>query len=177
VLGIIIAGLLVFYILGRWMIRKQLKPVKKLAVSANHIAEGNYNEALPFIDRHDEIGLLQNRFKQMQHSLQDQVEKLKEETAVLYQHGDIQLAAYDKTLEVDKMKTSFLNYMTNQVSIPVEDIDKAVTALCNNYQNLSKEEKDHLVNNIQLHTKTMVKLLNHVAHFAETETGKEAPND
>ena len=72
---------------------------------------------------------------------------------------------------------SFLNYMTNQVSIPVEDIDKAVTALCNNYQNLSKEEKDHLVNNIQLHTKTMVKLLNHVAHFAETETGKEAPND
>ncbi len=177
VLGIIIGGLLLFFILGSWMVRRQLKPLKKLTVSANHIAEGNYNETLPFIDRHDEIGLLQNRFKQMQHSLQDQVEKLKEETAVLYHHGDIQLADYDKTIEVDKIKTSFLNYMTNQVSIPVEDIDKAVTAFCNNYQNLSKEEKDHLVNNIQLHTKTMVKLLNHVAHFAETETGKEAPND
>ncbi len=177
VLGIIIAGLLVFYILGRWMICKQLKPVKKLAASANHIAEGNYNETLPFIDRHDEIGLLQNRFKQMQHSLQDQVEKLKEKMAVLYQHGNIQHAAYDKTLEVDKMKTSFLNYMTNQISVPVEGIDKAVTALCNNYQELSKEEKDRLVDNIQLQTQKTVELLDHVAHFAETETGKEAPND
>ena len=96
---------------------------------------------------------------------------------MLYQHGDIQHAAYDKTLEVDKMKTSFLNYMTNQISVPVEGIDKAVTALCNNYQELSKEEKDRLVDNIQLQTQTTVKLLDHVAHFAETETGKEAPND
>ena len=95
----------------------------------------------------------------------------------MYQHGDIQHAAYDKTLEVDKMKTSFLNYMTNQISVPVEGIDKAVTALCNNYQELSKEEKDRLVDNIQLQTQTTVKLLDHVAHFAKTETGKEAPND
>lgn len=177
VLGITIAGLLLFFVLGGWMVRRQLKPLRKLAVSANHIADGNYNETLPFIDRHDEIGLLQNRFKQMQHSLQDQVEELKEETAVLYQHGDMLLAAYDKTIEVDKIKTSILNYTTNQVSGPVEGIDKAVTALCNNYQDLSKEEKDRLVDNIQHYTQKMVELLNHVAHFAETEIGKEAPND
>ena len=79
--------------------------------------------------------------------------------------------------EVDKMRTSFLNYMTNQISVPVEGIDKAVTALCNNYQELSKEEKDRLVDNIQLQTQTTVKLLDHVAYFAKTETGKEAPND
>ena len=63
VLGIIIAGLLVFYILGRWMIRKQLKPVKKLAASANRIAEGNYNETLPFIDRQTGSNKCNTRFR------------------------------------------------------------------------------------------------------------------
>ena len=77
-LVIIIAfiSLLLFIVLSRWIIRKQLKPLRNLAKSAQYITDGNYNETLVYEDRSDEIGQLQNCFKQMQRSLQGQVDEL-----------------------------------------------------------------------------------------------------
>jgi len=172
VLAIAVVGLLLFFFLCSWIIRRQLKPVAQLAHSAHHIAEGNFNEKLPYTDRQDEIGLLQKRFEQMQHSLQKQVDELNEETTQLRQHGDMLRAAYNKTIETDEMKTSFLHYMADQMTVSTENIDKSTTKLCNDYQNLSDNEIDELVDNIQRKSQTFLELLKHVAHFAETDTGK-----
>ena len=175
VVVVAVISLLLFFLLYGWIIRRQLKPLKQLAKSAQHIAEGNYNEMLPYTDRHDEIGLLQSQFEQMQHSLQKQVEGLEEETEQLHQHGDMLRVAYDKTLEADAIKSSFLHYMTHQMAASAERIDGSVTTLCNNYQDAGKAEIDGLVDNIQRKSQTMVDLLNHMAHF--TDTGKEGGHD
>lgn len=177
VLGIAIAGIMVFFLLSSWIVHRQLKPLGLLAKSAQHIAEGNYNEMLPYTDRSDEIGQLQKRFNKMQSSLQNHVDELKEEEAQLQQHGDMLRAAYDKTVEADAMKTSFLHYMTNQIVAPAESIDKSVTTLCNNYHLITKHEVDCQVENIQWKGQTIVELLNHLAHFNENETGKEADHE
>ena len=108
----------------------------------------------------------------MQHSLQKQVDELNEETTQLRQHGDMLRAAYNKTIETDEMKTSFLHYMADQMTVSTENIDKSTTKLCNDYQNLSDNEIDELVDNIQRKSQTFLELLKHVAHFAETDTGK-----
>jgi plasmid maintenance system antidote protein VapI len=80
----------------------------------------------------------------------------------------------DKTVEGDKMKSSFLRYITNQMAEPMKSIDNSVTSICNNYQNISKEEMDQLVDNIQRQNQTMTNLLNPMAHFTKSDTGKEA---
>ena len=174
VVAIAILGLLLFFLLCSWVIRRQLKPLKRLIVSANYIAEGNYYEKLPDTDRQDEIGLLQNQFERMQHSLQNQVSELEEETAQLQQHGNMLRVAYEKAIETDELKSSFLLYMTNQMSAPAESIDNSVTTLCNHHRDLGQQETDCQVDNIQQQTRRMVEFLNHIAHFTKPDTGKEA---
>lgn len=159
------------------MLRKQLHPLRQLSRSAQTIANGKYNEMLPCTERNDEIGQLQNRFEQMQLSLQSKVDELNNETVRLHQHGDMLRVAYDKTLETDDMKSSFLNYMTNQMAASAESIDNSVTTLCNNYRDISQQEVGQQVDNIQRKGQTIVELLNYISHFAETNTGKEADHD
>ena len=115
VVAIAIIGLVLIFLLSSWVIRRQLKPLRQLIYSAQNVTNGNYHEPLPYTDRQDEIGLLQNRFEQMQHSLQLRVDNLKDETSQLHQNGDMLRVAYDNTVETDRIKTSFLHYMTNQM--------------------------------------------------------------
>ena len=177
VLGIAIAGILLFFLLSNWIFRRQLKPLKQLLMSTQHIANGDYNIMLPYSDRHDEIGLLQNRFEQMQRSLQNRVDEQKAETVLLHQHGNMLRVAYNKTIESDGLKTSFLKYLTHQMVAPVESIDSSAIILCNNFHGLSNQEIELQIDNILRKTQTMVELLNHMTHFTESDNGKEADHE
>ena len=141
VIAIAIAGMLLFFLLCSWVIRLQLKPLRMLTRSAQHIAEGDYSEIVPATNRDDEIGHLQNRFHKMQRSLQEKVNELEQETAELHHDSDILRASFGKTEEADRMRTSFLHYMTNQMALPSESIDRSVTTLCNNYHDIAKDRK------------------------------------
>ena len=82
VLLILIAlALLVTRIVGRIIIKRATKPLKKLADSAGEVAKGNFNTPLPRIKHNDEIRLLRDSFEGMQHSLSDYVDELKKTTA------------------------------------------------------------------------------------------------
>jgi methyl-accepting chemotaxis protein len=177
VIGIAIAGMLLFFLLCNWIIRMQLKPLRMLTRSAQRIAEGDYSEIVPDTNRDDEIGHLQNRFHKMQRSLQSQVDELEQETEELHHDSDILRASFGKTEEADRMRTSFLHYMTNQMALPSESIDRSVTALCNNYHDITKEEIEKQVTNIERKSETLVELLNHMSHFTEMEEGKEADHE
>lgn len=177
ILAVTLMGLLVFYLFCSWVIRNQLKPLKQLAKSAQRIAKGNYNEMLPYTERSDEIGLLQEHFEQMQHSLRDQVTELEDETEQLRQHGEMLNAARNKAIEADDMKTSFLHFMSLQMAAPVESIDGSVSALCNNYHDISQQDARQYADNIQRNSQKMVELLDFMAHFTLADTGKEAAHD
>ena len=176
-IGIAVIGLLVFFVLATWLIRRQLKPLRLLTNSAQRIAEGNLNEKISETDREDEIGQLQNRFCKMQQSLQNQIHELEQTTVQLNQRSDVLRTAYGKTEEADRMKTSFLHYMTNQMAVPNESIERSVTTLCNNYRDMSKEEIEQQVDNIQRKSDAIVELLNHMIHFTQPQSGKEVSHD
>jgi sigma-B regulation protein RsbU (phosphoserine phosphatase) len=63
-------------------VRSLVKPLHKLAVSADELAKGNFNVQLPIIKKDDEIGRLRDSFENMQESLKKYIEDLKEATAV-----------------------------------------------------------------------------------------------
>ena len=177
VLIVAVVGLLIFFVLCHWIIRRQMKPMRQLSASAQRIADGNYNEILPFTERHDEIGLLQERFKNMQQSLQKQVDDLQEETQRLGQEGDMLCTANDKTIETDRTKTLFLQHIAEQMTVHTESLDKSATKLCNGYQDLDEKEIDRQVDNIQRRSLSIVEMLKLVAHVAETGTRKEASHE
>jgi methyl-accepting chemotaxis protein len=177
VIIIAVVGLLVFFLLCGWLIRRELKPLRMLTHLARRIADGNYEETVPSTTRDDEVGQLQNRFRTMQRRLKEQTVELENETQQMHEHSDELRAAYGRVEESDRLKTSFLHYITNQMAVPAESIDRSVTTLCNNYRDIDKDEINKQVDNIERKSEALVELLNHMAHFTDTETGKEADHD
>ena len=120
---------------------------------------------------------IQNHFQQMQQSLAVQIGELEKMSVTLQERREVLQQAYDKAQEADRMKTSFLHYMTNQMTEPSDAIDKSVSAICDNYSNLSLKEVSKEVNDIQKQSHVIIDLLNHMLHAADSETGKEADHE
>lgn len=77
----ILLGLLVVYFFGRRSIKKQVRPLKQLAMTADEVAKGNFKTVLPELKSRDEIHMLRDSFGQMQQSLTQYVEDLRATTA------------------------------------------------------------------------------------------------
>ena len=77
----LVLGLLVVYFFGRRSIKKSVKPLQQLAMTADEVAKGNFNTALPEVNTHDEIHQLRDSFEQMQLSLAQYVDDLRTATA------------------------------------------------------------------------------------------------
>ena len=96
--------LLVTFFVCRLAIRRAAKPLKQLAVVTDEWASGQFDTVLPTIDSHDEIHLLRDSFENMQHSLTNYIEELKNTTAAkasieseLKIAHDIQMSMLPKT--------------------------------------------------------------------------------
>ena len=82
VIGIVVVGLIVMlFVFGR-IIHRELLPLHTLAQQAETIASGEFSQTLPIDKRIDEIGKLNNSFRNMQHSLVNYIEELKQTTAM-----------------------------------------------------------------------------------------------
>ena len=173
VVGLGILGLLVFLVLCHAFIKRQLKPLNQLRQAAQRIAEGNYNESMPRTDRDDEIGELQERFRKMQQSVVAHMKKNEQLKASLQNQGQILQKTSGQAIENEKVKTAFLHYISNQMIVPGDLIDKSVTKICNNYQDISVEEMEQEMSTIKKQSSTILNLLGHILETIQIETGKE----
>ena len=173
VLAITIVGLLLMYLLSYAIIRSRLKPLVMLTKKAQYIAEGNFNEAIPDSRHIDEIGRLQDNFQLMQQSLASNIGELEELKNTLQERGEGLRAAYDQAKKAERMKTSFLHNMTNQMMAPAETIEKAVEQLCGK----SEHDPAKLVADIQQNGKAITELLKNLISMSDDEMRKEAADD
>ena len=86
----VVGGVLAFFVLLAVLIvglvcwrsiRRATKPLKQLAASADEVAKGHFDTPLPAIRHNDEVRLLRDSFANMQHSLTQYMEELKDTTA------------------------------------------------------------------------------------------------
>ena len=171
VLAIAIVGLVLFYLCCRYFTHRQLKPLRLLTKSAQHITQGNYNESIPNSSRIDEIGQLQECFQEMQQSLSAHISELQGLTAKLQEHGEGLTKVYQKTQEAERMKVAFLHHMTNQMMDPARQIAKSVNTICDGQADSRVVE--HETDNIQNQSKAITDVLNHLLDAADKDTGKE----
>ncbi len=78
---VVVFVVLVTYLVCRFTIKYAAKPLKLLADTADKVAQGRFDTPLPSIKYHDEIHQLRDSFENMQHSLTDYIEELKDTTA------------------------------------------------------------------------------------------------
>ena len=81
VMTIVTVGLLLMLVFFIRIITRELKPLQRLAQEAETIASGHFDAKLPDYGRTDEIGQLSQSFGNMQQSLVNYIEELKETTA------------------------------------------------------------------------------------------------
>ena len=173
VLVISIIGLLLTFLLSHAVIKSRLKPLLMLTSQAQHIAAGNFSEPIPDSKHIDEVGRLQDNFQLMQRSLATQIDELESLKNTLYQRCEGLRKAYDQAKKADRMKTSFLHNMTNQMMEPADAIEKDVLQLCS----LSDRDTAQLVSDVQKKGKAITELLKNLISMSDDEMRKEADHD
>jgi len=152
-------GLLMLLVLCRVIIHRQLKPLRTLTKSAQHIANGHYEVPIANSPHHDEVGELQNSFSRMQKALSTYISDLQQLTSTLRENNvELQLT-YNKAKEADRMKTAVLHNMTDQMTMPVNAISECVEALCASDDGDSAHDIDAMTAEIAKHGKTVTRLL------------------
>ena len=161
VLGIVFIALLVFYMLCRMAIRKQMKPLAYLTESAERIAEGHYDENIPNVNRDDEVGTFYKHFQQMQKALEKGITKQEEQRIVLRTRHDELQKRCQQIQDDEQVKATFLHNVTNRMIAPSSSIRASVENICDNYQNITLSEADKEINNIKRQSDTILELLSH----------------
>ena len=164
---IAIIGLLLLLVSCRLFIHRQLVPLRQLAVSAQRIAEGSYDDPIPDIPKQDEIGRLNRHFQNMQQSLATRMGEMQRASDVLKQRGEELQATYEQAQAGDRMKTTFLYNMSDQMMAPVSDITQRVMTISDPASELSEKEVDRLVDEIQDRGGKITALLNQLISDSE----------
>ena len=113
----------------------------------------------------------------MQQSLSVHMGELENLSASQQERSKVLRKAFDQAKDADRMKTTFLHYMTNQMTIPSDAIDRSITTLCNNYHNISMQEVEHNVDTILQQSNAIIDVLDRMLHTADNKSGKERDNE
>lgn len=162
-----VVGLLLLLILCRAFIHRQLKPLRQLSKSAQRIAEGHYDEPIAESRQHDEVGRIQNHFREMQQSLATRMGELQQLSDDLKERGEVLQAAYEQAQVADRMKTNFLYNMSSELITPISSIRKNVDVINTRWNELSDEEANRLVGEIQSWSGKVTELLNQLIRDSE----------
>lgn len=169
VLGLTVVGILLFVVLCRLVVRRQMKPLRMLTRSARRVAEGHYTETVPRAEHDDEIGQLQDVFRRMQQSLATKSTELEQLTKRLTRRSEELRKALGNAHGSDRMKTSFLHYMTTQMTVPSDLIERSVVKLSNNYDTISPQEANFEVSVIKEQSEKILDLLDQMVEALEIE--------
>ena len=155
-------------------IHMQFLPLRQLAKSAKHIAEGRYDEKIlgvkmqdAGVRRQDEVGRLQSHFIEMQESLSARMGEMQRLTDTLNERGRVLQAAYEQAQADESMKTNFLYNMSDQMTAPVGGIKKSVFTICDRYNSLTEEDVKRLVEDIRKRGAKVTELLNQLIKDSE----------
>ena len=173
VLGIVLIALLVFYMLCKKAIRKQMKPLIYLTESAERIADGHFDENIPNVKRDDEVGVFYKHFQVMQQAMAAHIAKQEEQRVTIKEHHEKLQKMHQQIEDDNQVKTTFLHNVTNKMIAPAESITESVSTLCDHYEDITLQEATETMNNIKQQSETILELLSHKFDVSPNEAGKE----
>ena len=174
---VMVAVLLLLLLICRLVIDRNLKPLDLLSVKVRRITQNRFDEPIPTNNRQDEIGELQRSFSAMQQALASHLSEMHQKTAELQDRNVALQAAYERGLEDERIKTAFLNSISEQIMVPVNDIYAATDRLSDSYQRLTKEEMSRLQQQISAHIDTITSLIDQTLITSQNATAIDDSSD
>lgn len=164
---ITVVGLLFLLIFCVFIIHQNLRPLKHLALHAQHISSGNFERTIPDSKRRDEVGHLQHSFSMMQKSLSNYVNELRNTTDTLTKSNNELLKATRLAKEDGRAKTAVINNMTDRMVEPIHIIVSENELIRQGYKNFSSEEMAQHVDRMLENTENVTRLLNEILEASE----------
>ena len=164
---IVAVGLVLLLVFCLFIVRHTLRPLKRLANFTVLNAEGQFTDEVPDSTRLDEIGELQRRFRTMQQALQQYMDQLFQETAILELQNQELATAFEHVKEEERVKTHVLHEMSEDMVTPVQGIMTGSSAICDNHHRLSEEEFGQTVDDIIQNTNQVTTLLDKLLREAQ----------
>lgn len=154
-------------LLSTWFIvSRSVRPLQKLVDSTHQMTQHEFTGEIPDSTREDEIGRLQRRFKALQQSLSKYVGKVRQQSAVLEARRAELQEAYDRAKAEEHVRNAVLHQMTADMSAPVADITAVSRTICEEYQEMTDDYMDAMVDKIEKDANQVGEMLNQLLREA-----------
>ena len=161
-IGLLLLGLFCFFIS-----HFKLKPLQQLVDTARQMAEGQLDAPVEESHRDDEVGYVQNTFRQMQQSIGQHIAHITQLTDVLRQRNDDLKLAYEQAREADRMKDAVIMNMSDRMEQSVKAIHATVDDFRQHIADMDANECRHMAEKIGTHTETTTELLGNLLDIAD----------
>ena len=168
-------GLLLLALFCLFISHRQLKPLQQLVDEAQRMADGQLDEPVKESHRSDEVGYVQNTFRQMQLSIGQHIADITHLTGVLQQRNEDLKMAYEQAREADKMKDAVILNMSDRMEQSVKVIHATVAEFRQHVADMDAEECRHMADKIQQHTEITTDLLNNLLDIADKKKEEVRP--
>ena len=166
-LVISLGGLLLLALFCLFISHRQLRPLQRLVDEAHRMAEGGLDEPVKESRRTDEVGYVQNTFRQMQQSIGQQIADITHLTDVLRQRNEDLKLAYEQAREADRMKDAVILNMSDRMEQTVKAIHTTVDDFRQRVADMDTDECRQMADKIQTHTETTTELLGNLLDIAD----------
>lgn len=156
-----------------FFIHKELLPLRALEASAKQMMRGNYYAPLTTNNRQDEVGSLTNSFIAMRRSIRKHLNQIDRNREKLDEQNKSLNEANQHVKEADRVKTAFLQNMTDQMNEPVLEISKIVTEVKEHLDDMDHEQVVKLADQMDGYTNTITELLDRMLEVATKKEMKE----
>ena len=119
------------------------------------------------------MGSLTNSFVAMRRSIRKHIDEIDRTREKLSGQNKALNEAHEHIKEAERVKTAFLQNMTDQMDEPVREIAFLVSDLKVHYDEMTPEEKVELANQMETHTETITSLLSRMLEVATKGEEKE----
>ena len=168
-------GLLLLALFCLFISHRQLKPLQQLVDEARRMADGQLDEPVKESHRSDEVGYVQNTFRQMQLSIGQHIADITHLTGVLQQRNEDLKMAYEQAREADKMKDAVILNMSDRMEQSVKVIHATVAEFRQHVADMDAEECRHMADKIQQHTEITTELLDNLLDIADKKKEEVRP--
>lgn len=159
-------GLLLLLLSTWFIVSRSVRPLQKLVDSTHQMTQHEFTGEIPDSTREDEIGRLQRRFKALQQSLNKYVGKVRQQSAVLEARRAELQEAYDRAKAEKHVRNAVLHQMTADMSAPVADITAVSRTICEEYQEMTDDYMDAMVDKIEKDANQVGEMLNQLLREA-----------
>ena len=144
ILILIVIGMLLIVFMSYKVVGRAVRPLGNLLGMLERIAAGHYDEAIPYTDREDAIGQLQNSFATMQESLNEHVGSIRRTVEQTKERNEELVRATQLAEVAVRQKTAFIQDVSHQIRTPLNIISGFAQVLSASIESIPDEDVEDI---------------------------------